>query len=192
MGPFVPSDEALVAGLAAGDVGAAKLLVGRYQSRLYGLAFGVLQDRTAAEDVAQEAFVRAWRHAGNYDARRGSVAGWLLRITRNLAIDALRLRRADAIDPSQLASLDLVSSTRSVEDVAVTSDETTRVRSALSELPAEQARAVLLAAFYGRTAEEISRSEDIPLGTAKTRIRLGLRKVRAQLADSLAGSEAER
>ena len=192
MGPFVPSDEALVAGLAAGDVGAAKLLVGRYQSRLYGLAFGVLQDRTAAEDVAQEAFVRAWRHAGNYDARRGSVAGWLLRITRNLAIDALRLRRADAIDPSQLASLDLVSSTRSVEDVAVTSDETTRVRSALLELPAEQARAVLLAAFYGRTAEEISRSEDIPLGTAKTRIRLGLRKVRAQLADSLAGSEAER
>ena len=192
MGPFVPSDEALVAGLAAGDVGAAKLLVGRYQSRLYGLAFGVLQDRTAAEDVAQEAFVRAWRHAGNYDARRGSVAGWLLRITRNLAIDALRLRRADAIDPSQLASLDLVSSTRSVEDVAVTSDETTRVRSALSELPPEQARAVLLAAFYGRTAEEISRSEDIPLGTAKTRIRLGLRKVRAQLADSLAGSEAER
>ena len=192
MGPFVPSDEALVAGLAAGDVGAAKLLVGRYQSRLYGLAFGVLQDRTAAEDVAQEAFVRAWRHAGNSDARRGSVAGWLLRITRNLAIDALRLRRADAIDPSQLASLDLVSSTRSVEDVAVTSDETTRVRSALSELPPEQARAVLLAAFYGRTAEEISRSEDIPLGTAKTRIRLGLRKVRAQLADSLAGSEAER
>ena len=192
MGPFVPSDEALVAGLAAGEVGAAKLLVGRYQSRLYGLAFGVLQDRTAAEDVAQEAFVRAWRHAGNYDARRGSVAGWLLRITRNLAIDALRLRRADAIDPSQLASLDLVSSTRSVEDVAVTSDETTRVRSALLELPAEQARAVLLAAFYGRTAEEISRSEDIPLGTAKTRIRLGLRKVRAQLADSLAGSEAER
>ena len=192
MGPFVPSDEALVAGLAAGDVGAAKLLVGRYQSRLYGLAFGVLQDRTAAEDVAQEAFVRAGRHAGNYDARRGSVAGWLLRITRHLAIDALRLRRADAIDPSQLASLDLVSSTRSVEDVAVTSDETTRVRSALSELPPEQARAVLLAAFYGRTAEEISRSEDIPLGTAKTRIRLGLRKVRAQLADSLAGSEAER
>ena len=190
MGPFVPSDEALVAGLAAGDVGAAKLLVGRYQSRLYGLAFGVLQDRTAAEDVAQEAFVRAWRHAGNYDARRGSVAGWLLRITRNLAIDALRLRRADAIDPSQLASLDLVSSTRSVEDVAVTSDETTRVRSALLELPAEQARAVLLAAFYGRTAEEIGRSEDIPLGTAKTRIRLGLRKVRAHLAD-FAAAEAE-
>jgi len=190
MGPFVPSDEAIVAGLAAGDAGAARLLVGRYQSRLYGLAFGVLQDRSAAEDVAQEAFVRAWRHAGAYDARRGSVAGWLLRITRNLAIDALRLRRADVIDPGQLATLDLVSSTRSVEDVAVTSDETARVRSALSVLPAEQSRAVLLAAFYGRTAEEISRSEAIPLGTAKTRIRLGLRKVRAHLAD-FAATEAE-
>jgi RNA polymerase sigma factor (sigma-70 family) len=188
--PFVPSDEALVAGLAAGDSGAAKLLVGRYQSRLYGLAFGVLQDRSAAEDVAQEAFVRAWRHAGAYDARRGSVAGWLLRITRNLAIDALRLRRADVIDPSQLANLDLVSTTRSVEDVAVTSDETARVRGALAELPVEQSRAVLLAAFYGRTAEEISRSEDIPLGTAKTRIRLGLRKVRAHLAE-FATTEAE-
>ena len=118
------------------------------------------------------------------------MAGWLLRITRNLAIDALRLRRADVIDPDQLATLDLVSSTRSVEDVAVTSDETARVRSALSVLPAEQSRAVLLAAFYGRTAEEISRSEAIPLGTAKTRIRLGLRKVRAHLAD-FAATEAE-
>ena len=186
----MPSDEALVAGLATGDASAATLLVGRYQARLYGLAFGVLQDRSAAEDVAQEAFVRAWRHAGAYDARRGSVAGWLLRITRNLAIDALRLRRADVIDPAQLATLDLVSTTRSVEDLAVTSDETARVRVALSELPTEQSRAVLLAAFYGRTAEEISRSEAIPLGTAKTRIRLGLRKVRAHLESSLSGSEA--
>jgi RNA polymerase sigma factor (sigma-70 family) len=189
-GPGGLSDEALVAGLAAGDGGAAKVLVARYQARLYGLAFGVLQDRSAAEDVAQEAFLRAWRHAAAYDARRGSVAGWLLRITRNLAIDALRLRRADVIDPEQIATLNLVSGAKSVEDVAVTSDEAARVRTAIRLLPIEQSRAVLLAAFYGRTAEEISRSEEIPLGTAKTRIRLGLRKVRAQLEGSLAGSEA--
>ena len=184
------SDEALLAGMAVGEQPAAVTFVRRYQKRVFGLAYSMTGDTGVAEDVAQEAMIRVWRHAPVFDPRRGSVASWVLTITRNLAIDALRLRRADVIDPGQLATLDLVSTTRSVEDVAVTSDETARVRSALSVLPAEQSRAVLLAAFYGRTAEEISRSEAIPLGTAKTRIRLGLRKVRAHLAD-FAATEAE-
>jgi RNA polymerase sigma-70 factor (ECF subfamily) len=196
MKPFVPagpaglSDEALLAGLAAGDAEAGRLFVRRFQSRVYGVALSVLGDRAAAEDIAQEAFVRAWRRAGGFDARRGTVAAWLLRITRNLAIDRLRLRQPEVTDPSRLASLDLVAAGTTVEDAAVTSDTTAEVRAALCQLPVEQARALLLAAFYGRTAEEISRSEDIPVGTAKTRIRLGLRKVRALLVDATVAGEA--
>ena len=174
------SDDALLAGLTFGDPEAGREFVGRFQSRVYGLALAVLRDPVLAEDVAQEAFLRAWKHGQSYDPRRGTVAAWLLRITRNLAIDALRLRRADVMDPDVLAAV-APPSTASVEDAALTSEAVAAVGRALRQLPEEQSRALLLAAFYGRTAEEISRSEAIPLGTAKTRIRLGLRRIRAQL-----------
>src|SRR5947199_9763151 len=87
------SDESLLAGLGSGDRRAASAFVGRFERRVYGLALTVVGDRVLAEDVAQEALTRAWRHAEAYDPRRGSVATWLLTITRNLAIDAIRLRR---------------------------------------------------------------------------------------------------
>jgi RNA polymerase sigma-70 factor (ECF subfamily) len=183
-GPEGLNDESILAGLAAGDTEAGRLFVRRFQARVYGVAVGILRDRAAAEDVAQETFVRAWRHADAFDARRGTVSAWLLRITHNLAIDRLRLREPQVVDPSLLATLDLVSSGPSVEDAAVTSDTTTEVRAALRQLPVEQSRALLLAAFYGHTAEEISRSENIPLGTAKTRIRLGLRRIRSLLVET--------
>jgi RNA polymerase sigma factor (sigma-70 family) len=183
-GPEGLNDETLLAGLAAGDAEAARLFVRRYQARVYGVAVSVLGDRAAAEDVAQEAFMRALRRADAFDARRGTVAAWLLRITRNLAIDRLRLRRPDLVEPERLAVLDVVSGGLSVEDNAVIADAAAEVRAVLRQLPVEQSRAVLMAACYGHTAEEISRSEHIPIGTAKTRIRLGLRKVRALLIDS--------
>src|SRR5205085_2306723 len=129
-----------------------------------------IRDPVRAEDVAQEAFLRAWRHGPSYDPRRGTVAAWMARITRNLAIDALRLRRAEVMDPEALAAVSPPDDV-SVEDAAVTAEAVAGVRRALRSLPEEQARALLLAAFYGRTAEEISRAEAIPLGTAKTRIR---------------------
>jgi RNA polymerase sigma factor (sigma-70 family) len=174
------SDEALLAGLTFGDPEAGRAFVNRFQSRVFGLALGVLRDPVLAEDIAQEAFLRAWRHGSSYDPRRGTVAAWLLRITRNLAIDALRLRRAEVMDPDVLAAV-APADDRSVEEAAMNSATAATVRRALRSLPEEQARALMLAAFYGRTAEEISRAESIPLGTAKTRIRLGLRRIRAQL-----------
>jgi len=174
------SDEALLAGLTFGDPEAGRAFVQRFQSRVYGLALGVLRDPALAEDIAQEAFLRAWRHGATYDPRRGTVAAWLLRITRNLAIDALRLRRAEIMDPDVLAAV-APAGDASVEEAALISTGADEVRQALRLLPEEQARALMLAAFYGRTAEEISRSEAIPLGTAKTRIRLGLRRIRALL-----------
>src|SRR5204863_8978822 len=88
------SDEGLLAGLAAGDADAAAGFVRRFQGRVYGLAVTILGDAGAAEDVAQETFVRAWRHAATYDARRGAVASWLLTIARNLALDPARLKGA--------------------------------------------------------------------------------------------------
>ena len=87
-------DDALLAGFAVGDSDAAAAFIRRHQRRVFGLALAVVGDPVLAEDVAQEAFARAWRHAGAYDPRRGSVPTWLLTITRNLAIDAARLRRA--------------------------------------------------------------------------------------------------
>jgi len=172
------SDEALLAGLTFGDAEAGRVFILRFQSRVFGLAQAVLRDPVLAEDVAQEAFLRAWKHGQSYDPRRGTVAAWLLRITRNLAIDALRLRRAEVMDPDVLAAL-APPSDISVEDAALTSEAAGAVRRALRSLPEEQSRALMLAAFYGRTAEEISRFEAIPLGTAKTRVRLGLSRIRA-------------
>ena len=173
------SDESLVAGMAAGDTDAATAFVRRFQRRVFGLACAVVGDRGAAEDVAQEAFLRAWRSASGYDARRGSVAAWLLTITRNHAIDTIRMRSSQPLDPGLLeAKLDLHSQPRSDVDAL---PDTERVRAALAELPAKQRRALVLAVYFGRTALEISTLDGVPLGTVKTRIRAGLMKLRASL-----------
>jgi RNA polymerase sigma factor (sigma-70 family) len=87
------SDEALLSGMALGDDQVGLIFVRRYQRRLFGLAVGIVGDSGDAQDVAQEAFIRIFRHAQVFDARRGSVSTWALTITRNLAIDATRIRR---------------------------------------------------------------------------------------------------
>jgi RNA polymerase sigma factor (sigma-70 family) len=176
------SDESLLAGLASGEPDAALAFVRRFQRRVYGLAFTVLGDAAAAEDVAQETFSRAWRHAAAYDPRRGPVSTWLLVIARNLAIDALRLRRAMPTDPMTLIDLQGASAEPDPEAHALESEDVERVRDAVRSLPIDQRRALVLAAFHGRTAREIGESEGIPLGTAKTRIRGAMLKLRASLA----------
>jgi RNA polymerase sigma factor (sigma-70 family) len=175
------SDDALVAGLAAGDGDAASAFVRRFQRRVFGLAKTIVVDDRTAEDVAQEAFVRAWKHAGAYDPRRGSVVGWLLTITRNLAIDAIRVRRPVAFDPVDLLGLDRPSGDRDLAELAELSDDTARLRLALAKLPEEQRRAIVLAGLLGYTAREVGEIEDIPLGTAKSRIRTALIRLRAVL-----------
>jgi RNA polymerase sigma-70 factor (ECF subfamily) len=174
------SDEALVAGLAAGHADAALVFVRRFQRRVFGAALVVVGDTGRAEDVAQEAFVRAWKHAAAYDPRRASVATWLLTITRNLAIDALRVERVRPADPSAAvdAGVDLRAGPSERAEVA---DDVARVAAVVQGLPSEQRRALLLASLHGRTALEISKLEGIPLGTAKTRIRTALQHVRRRL-----------
>jgi len=176
------SDEALVAGLASGDAEAATAFVRRFQARVFGLALTMLGERAVAEEVAQETFLRAWRHAGAYDPRRGGVATWLLSIARNLAIDRLRMKRIDPIDPAELG--DPAARLWAAGEPGAGDDELVDLREAIASLPAEQRRALLLAAMFGYTAREIGAMEDTPLGTAKTRIRTALIKVRGALEEA--------
>ncbi len=185
------SDEALLGAMATGDEDAGVAFVRRYQRRVYGLAYSIVRDSELAEDISQEALVRVWRHAPVYDSRRASVTTWVLTITRNLSIDALRMRRAVPMDPDDIINLGMISNEPEPGDVAQRGDATSRVRKALALIPAEQRRALVLAAFFGLTADEISRQEAIPLGTAKTRIRAGLGKVRSLLAGENSGAALE-
>lgn len=180
------SDDAVLAGLAASDPVAARAFVARFSPRAYGLALQLVGDRVVAEDVAQEALLRAWRHAASFDARRGTVATWVLSIVRHLAIDNLRMRRSNPVDPTRLEPLvTLFSAADGPAIAAERDDDARRLRVELAELPGEQRRAVILAAYGGLSASEVAAAERIPLGTAKTRIRAGLRRLRtAYLEDA--------
>lgn len=173
------ADAALVAGLAVRDESAAAAFVRRFQGPVFGLAISITHDRGLAQDVSQEVFVRAWRAAGTFDARRASVLTWLLTITRNAAIDAVRANRPTPTDGAVLE--EMITATCQVpgpEEATLRRSEREAAVANLRRLPTEQARAVVLAVIGGRTAAEVSEHEGIPLGTAKTRIRAGLRKVR--------------
>jgi RNA polymerase sigma factor (sigma-70 family) len=173
----VSDDEALLAGMAAGDAQAAAAFVRRYQARVFGLAMTVVGVPAVAEEVAQEAFVRAWRFAGGYDPRRGAVATWMLAITRNAAVDVLRVSRDYPYQPDAL--LAMIAAHQPVEDrLAERVADADRVRAGLRALPPAQATAVVMATYYGLTAQEVADREGVPLGTAKTRIRLGLARLR--------------
>jgi len=170
------SDDLLLAGLAVGDAELSVAFVRRFQGRVFGVALAVLGDPGLAEDVGQQAFERAWRHAALFDARRGAVGTWLTAITHNLAVDAARTRRAVPVDPLDLEDVVAASNPESSAVEAESADE---VRAAIRALPVEQGRALVLAAFRGMTAREVAESEGIPLGTAKTRIRTAMLRLAA-------------
>lgn len=174
MGPL--PDETLLAGMAAGDQGAASAFVRRFQARVYGLALTVVGTPSVAEEVAQETFLKAWRHAATYDARRGRVSTWLLTIARNTAVDAVRYRHEQPMDPDVLIAVLTPRTTPGEEP-----ETTLALRQALAELPPEQARPIVQMAFQGLTAQEIALRQDLPLGTVKTRVRRGLRRLRTRL-----------
>jgi RNA polymerase sigma factor (sigma-70 family) len=161
--------------MASGDSDALAVFVRRFQARVFGLALTVVGDIGLAEEVAQDAFMRAWRHAASYDPRRGRVPNWLLTITRNLAVDAVRMRRDRPIDPDHL----MVALMTKPEEPEY--DGVERIQAGLRALPPDQARPIVLAVVYGLTAREIADHEGIPVGTAKTRIRRGMARLRAAL-----------
>jgi RNA polymerase sigma factor (sigma-70 family) len=182
------SDEALFAGFATGDADAGTVFVRRFQARVFGLALGITRDPAEADEVAQDAFLRAWRYAASFDARRGSVAAWLLGITRNVAVDRLRLatHRRDRLELDSTGELALrlaweAAAGDEVTEAAERHDALSRVARALRALPAEQSDALVAVTLRGLTTREYAESAGVPLGTAKTRVRLGLRKLRQRL-----------
>lgn len=175
-------DAALLAGLGLDDQAVSAAFVRRFQGVVFGMAVAITRDPGLAEDVSQEVFVRAWRAAGSYDVRRASVLTWLLVITRNTAIDAVRARRSTPTDAELLNHL-LAETMQSpdLEEHTLHRMETEQAVRRLHRIAPEQARAVVLAVLGGCTAAQVGQREGIPLGTAKTRIRTGLRRLRESI-----------
>ena len=174
-------DRRLIARLAAGELEAAADLYDRYAALVFGLARRILRNEQDAEEVVQDVFSQAWRTAGRFDARRGSVAGWLLVMARTRAIDRLRGRQSR---PASAPGLDLdavpSSDAGPTEQLALV-DQSHRVRAAVACLPAIQREALELAYFQGLTQSEIAERLAQPLGTIKTRIRSALGTLRERL-----------
>lgn len=174
------AEEALLAAVCGGDEEAAVALVRRFQHRVYGVALAVLGDAHLAEDVAQQTFERAWRLGTMFDPSRGGLGTWMCSIARNLAIDVARARRHVPVDPAQL--LLQVNGSADPEALALAGEDAAQLRAALASLPPEQSRALILAGIAGWSGAEIAAAEGIPLGTAKTRIRTAMRRLRTQLS----------
>lgn len=173
-------DKQMAAQLQRGESTAIESLYDRYGRLAYGLAFRILNERGAAEDVVQDAFVSVWRNAAGFDTSRGSLRNWLLSIVRNRAIDRLR---GGARVRSEL-QLESVAPVAEVSDVwqAVASDlERKQIQEGFRELPDAQRKTLELAYFAGYTHVEIASRMQVPLGTVKSRMRIGLEKMRTFL-----------
>jgi RNA polymerase sigma-70 factor (ECF subfamily) len=179
------SDTELCRMAASGDGRALEELYERYSRIVMSFAWRMMAERGAAEELTQEVFFRAWKQAGAYREGKGSYATWLLSITRNMAIDEMRKRqrrpqRADLEDPIA-AVASIVDGDRSVEELAWIGSLREEMVSALGLLPANQRAPIELAYFRGLTQREVAESLEVPLGTIKTRMRLGMRKLREEL-----------
>jgi RNA polymerase sigma-70 factor (ECF subfamily) len=185
-------DEELLAAIQQGEEGALAELYDRYGRPAFGLAYRILGERGSAEDVVQEAYLAVWRRGSSFRADRGSARAWLMSIVHNAAIDRRRGRfkreqeavpiddlafklEDDADDPFALVSAQI---------------DAAQIRAALGSLPREQRDAIELAYFGGLTQQEISDRTGTPLGTVKSRMRLGLYKLRSLLAESTGGELA--
>jgi RNA polymerase sigma factor (sigma-70 family) len=175
------TDRAWMDRLAGGDLGALDLLYEQYGAMAFSIAYRITGDRSAAEDVVQDAFLGAWRNAGRYADARGSVRTWLLSIVHHRAIDAIRRRRPTVELPDAEAVLpDTLTLPDAWGDVELRLDRDA-VRVALTRISAVQREAIELAYFGGLTQVEIAERTGVPLGTVKGRLRLGLQGLRAAL-----------
>ncbi len=176
-------DRGLIARIESRDADALALLYDRHSARLFGLAQRILGDTGEAEEVLQEVFLHVWKAAASFDASRGPVLAWLLVATRSRSIDRLRSRRPGG--STGVRSLEEAPETASREDPeadAAGREWEAQCRAAIAGLPEDQRRALELAYFEGLTHQEIARRTATPLGTVKTRVRLGLMKLRERIA----------
>ena len=178
-------DGQLVELVAQQDAGALEALYDRYGRAAYSLARRILTEETLAQDVVQEVFLSLWRDARRFDAGRGTVATYLLSMTHHRAVDVVRreenLRRWRTSDER----LELAPDPQArVEDEVEASERRAEVRAALKDLPDPQRQALLLAYFGGYTQREVAALVGVPLGTVKTRMAAGMRKMKEALSDA--------
>jgi RNA polymerase sigma-70 factor (ECF subfamily) len=181
------ADEDLMPLMARKDAAAFEVYYDRHGGAAYSLAHRIVGDPQAAEDVTQEAFLSIWRSRARYDPTRGSVRAWTLGIVRNRAIDALRREggRAPKLDLDDEAALEQKAAPERTEAEALRRETARQVRGALGALPTEQSQVIELAYFGGFTHSEIAKMLEMPLGTVKGRMRLGLEKIRARFAEGV-------
>ncbi|MBM2809916.1 MAG: sigma-70 family polymerase sigma factor [Chloroflexi bacterium] len=184
MQPASVSDQALMERVVSRDPSALDVLYERYARAVYSLVYRILGDGSAAEDVVQEVFLKLWKQPESYNAERGALGSWLLSVAHNRAIDQLRRRksREEHPLPELRESEELVADgALDPADLAGLNEAAAAIRRALAQIPPAQRRAIEMAFFEGKTHVEIAAELDEPLGTAKTRIRLGMRKLRSIL-----------
>jgi RNA polymerase sigma-70 factor (ECF subfamily) len=169
-------DASLLSLVQSGDQPAMTAIFDRYAPLVYSVALRVLRDASEAEDVMQEIFIQLWRSPAAFVSARGSLGAWLVVVTRNRAIDVLRRRRYS--DPIEIFDLPSTTDLGSITERNILME---KVRIALQDLPTEQRTSLEMAFFDGLSHSEIAEKTGDPLGTIKTRIRLGLISVRKAL-----------
>ena len=182
------SDAEVIALIASGDSRALEVLYDRYSRVVYSFAVRIVSDPQLAEEVLQEVFFRVWQQGSAFRSSRGSLITWLLSITHNLAIDEVRKRnrrpqKAESETP-ELVLGSVADASTDIEEEVWLSGVRSVINTALERLPGEQRDVIELAYFRGMTQREIAEVLSQPLGTIKTRMRLGLQKLREQLGDS--------
>ena len=187
--PDSSDEQALCERLLARDQTALSALYDRYASVVYALALRITSSTVEAEDVVIDTFWQIWQQADRYDQTRGSFGAWLFTIARSRALDRLRARqRSPLTEPNQRAEAEAAqraASNDSPEQNLWAAEQSALVRAALAELTPAQRQAIELAYYHGLSHTEIAERLSEPLGTIKTRIRLGLMKMREHLSQSL-------
>jgi RNA polymerase sigma-70 factor (ECF subfamily) len=175
----LPDDDVLMTALAARSLPALAALYDRYGRLAYALAYRILGEGEAAEDVVQDAFIAAWRGAATYRSERGNPRGWLLSIVHHRSVDVLR--RKTAFRPAPLEAAEQRPADEDTALMAERNVEQETIRQALQALPEAQRRTIELAYFGGYTHVELAELMGVPLGTVKGRMRIGLQKMRRSL-----------
>jgi len=181
-----PTDEQLISAICAGDETAIEELYERYHRYTYALAYRILHDPVAAEDIVQDAFLAIWRKASSYQAQTGSVQSWIQAIVRNRSIDKIRAsaHRDYQWSPLQIENeQDPPSEEPDVWEQAWQSEQHRIICEVLEQIPDQQRMVIELAYFGGLTHAEIAEKYQMPLGTVKGRMRLGLQKMKSLLVE---------
>lgn len=173
------ADEDLISLAESGDAEAFAALYDRHGRAAYSLAYRMMGDKQAAEDLVQDVFLKVWRLTGSYRAERGSVRTWILSIVHNRGIDQIRSSASRRRTQDKIEASAAKSQPSEAFSEAWRNTQRDQVRDALTSLPPEQLKILELAYFSGYTHVEISELLDLPLGTVKGRMRLGLKKIKA-------------